>query len=106
MPPRRGSNGFAKIELTHRIAGQLGTWSIESNPAVSDAYDAIGVGIGQLDLCNTHNTARFVCSEMAHQAHDVVGSGVQARCRLVREQHPRALGERASNRDALRLPAR
>ena len=42
----------------------------------------------------------------AQQAHDVVGRfGVKARHRLVGEKHLRTLGERASNRHALRLTA-
>src|SRR4249919_3902432 len=58
--------------------------------------------------CNTHNRGEVLMrSEMAEQAHDVVGCfRVEARHRLVGEQHLRALGERAGNRDALRLPAR
>ena len=44
--------------------------------------------------------------KVAQPPHDVVGGfRVEACDRLVREQHLRALRERASNRDALRLPA-
>jgi len=49
----------------------------------------------------------LVRSEMAQQAHDVVGGfGVEARHRLIGEQYLRALGERTGNCNALRLPAR
>ena len=45
--------------------------------------------------------------EPAQQAHDLVGRlGVEARHRLVGEQHLRPLGQRAGDRDALRLAAR
>lgn len=48
----------------------------------------------------------LVRSEVAQQAHDVVGGfGVEARHRLVGEQDLRALGERPGDCNALRLPA-
>ena len=82
--------------------------AVERHPAVAHADDPVGVVEGQIDLVqHAQHGQALVVRQPAQQPHDLLRRlGVEARHRLVGQQHQRPLCQRPRDRDALRLTAR
>ena len=100
MPPR-GYRGDG------RLARDLPARQIERHAPVADADHAIGIAVSQFDLMQhaEHGEPRRA-REPLQQPHDVLGRfRIEARDRLVGQQHARTLRQRARDGDALLLAA-
>ena len=80
----------------------------KQDPTVEEADESVGVAAGQLRLVQHDQHAEVLVPRHVgeQRQHRVGRPRVEARHRLVGEDHPRPLAEGAGNRNPLRLPAR
>ena len=86
--------------------GQEFVWgAVEDHPALIEANDPIRVGASQIHLVQTdHGGDAILPAHAVQQSEDLVGrGGVETGNRLVGQDQPRSLGQRAGDPDALPL---
>ena len=99
--------GLSDVEALHAVARYLLARQIEHHASVADADHAVGIAIGEFDLMQhaEHGELRRP-RQLLQQPHDLLGRfRIEARDRLVGQQHARPLRQCARDRDALLLAA-
>ncbi len=90
-----------------RFTRHLTARQVEHDAPVANADDAIGIGVGKLDLMqHADDSDALGAREPLQKPHDILGRfRVEACDWFICQQHLRALRQRTGNRDALRLTA-